>query len=72
MGNSPDAPTRSIFKDFPDVMDVNQASKLLGVSTKTVYKVIRGGSLPSIKVGREYRILKTCLVQYLKTHPLKM
>ena len=64
---STDVPiTRRFFlKDYPDVMDVTQVSELLGVSTKTVYKVIHNGVLSSIKIGREHRILKVSVIRYL-------
>ena len=57
---------RVVFKEYPDVMDVKQVSKLLGVSTKTVYKLIRGGSLTSLKVGREFRVPKVSVMRYVK------
>ena len=57
---------KTVFKDYPDVMDVKQVSHLLDVSTKTVYKLIRDGSLSSLKVGREFRIPKVELMRYAK------
>lgn len=57
---------RSVFKEYPDVMDVRQASALLGVSTKTVYKLIDAGALSSLKVGREFRIPKLNIMRYLR------
>ena len=57
---------RIVFKEYPDVMDVKQVSELLGVSTKTVYKLIREGSLPALKVGREFRIPKVILMKHMK------
>lgn len=54
------------FKDYPDVMDVKQVSSLLGVSTKTVYNLIRKGSLPGLKVGREFRVPKVTLMRHMK------
>ena len=56
----------TVFKDYPDVMDVKQASALLGVSTKTLYKLLGAGALPSMKVGREFRIPKIGVMRYLK------
>jgi len=56
----------AVFREYPDVMDVKQASSLLGVSTKTVYKIIAGGSLSALKVGREFRIPKLNVIRYLK------
>jgi excisionase family DNA binding protein len=47
-------------------MDVQQVSKLLGVSTKTVYRLLRNGSLDSLKVGREFRIPKVNVMKYVK------
>lgn len=57
---------RLLFKEYPDVLDVKQVSKLLGISTKTVYKLINDGTLPCLKVGREFRILKVTVMKYLK------
>jgi len=55
-----------VFKQYPDVMDVKQTSGLLGVSTKTVYKLINAGSLPAMKVGSEFRVPKVSLLKYMK------
>ena len=55
-----------MFKEYPDVMDVKQTSGLLGVSTKTVYKLINTGSLSALKVGREFRVPKISLIKYMK------
>ena len=57
---------RAVFKEYPDVMDAKQISKLLGVSTKLVYKLIHDGSLLSLKVGREYRVPKIAVMRYTK------
>jgi excisionase family DNA binding protein len=55
-----------MFKEYPDILDVKQVSNLLGVSTKTVYRLLRAGSLSSLKVGREFRIPKVYVLRYLK------
>ena len=56
----------TIFKEYPDVMDVKQASALLNRSTKTVRKLINEGSLAALKVGRDFRIPKVNIMRYLK------
>ena len=48
------------------MLDVKQVSQLLGVSTKTVYRLLREETLNSIKVGREFRIPKVNIMEYLK------
>ena len=55
-----------VFMEYPDVLDVYQVSKLLNVSTKTVYKLIKDGSLTSLKVGRVFRIPKVAVMRYVK------
>ena len=57
---------RTVFKDYPDVLDVKQVSKLLGVSTKTVYRLVHEGELASLKIGREFRIPKVNVMKYAK------
>ena len=57
---------RIVFKEYPDVLDVKQVSKLLDVSTKTVYKLLKDGSLSSLKIGREFRVPKVMLMKYMR------
>lgn len=57
---------RVTLRGYPDVLNVGQISEVLGVSTKTVYKIIRNGELSCLKTGREYRVPKVMLLQYMK------
>ena len=57
---------RIVFKEYPDVLDVKQVSTLLGVSTKTVYRLLRSGTLDSLKIGREFRVPKVNVMKYVK------
>jgi excisionase family DNA binding protein len=55
------------LKNYPDVMDIDQVSRFLGVSTKTGYAMLRNGKIAYLKVGRSYRIPKSSLKRYLKS-----
>lgn len=57
---------RSVLKEYPDILTVEEMSRALGVSTKTGYKLLRENKIDSIKVGRSYRIPKAHLLAYLK------
>jgi len=57
---------RSVFKEYPDVLDVKQVSKALGVSTKTVYKLLKNGTIESLKIGREFRVPKVNVMRYVR------
>jgi excisionase family DNA binding protein len=56
----------SVFKEYPDILDVKQVSDALGVSTKVVYRLLNNGTIVSLKVGREFRIPKVNVMKYVK------
>ena len=51
---------------YPAALTAAEAAEILRVSTKTVYKLITEKSLPAVKVGRENRIAKSQLIDYLR------
>lgn len=51
--------------DYPDVLTVDEASELLGVCTKTVYKLLKKGDIKKQTVGRLIRIPKENIITYL-------
>ena len=55
-----------MLKHYPDVMNIEEMSRALGVSTKTGYKLIRTGKITAMKVGRTYRIPKAHPLTYLR------
>lgn len=55
----------SMLTDYPDLMDIHQMSSVLGISTKTGYKLIREGKIIARKIGRTYRISKMHLLMYI-------
>lgn len=54
------------FKDYPDVLTVKEASVLLGVSTKQVYKLLKQEDIRSIRIGREHKIAKVNLIDFIR------
>jgi len=57
---------RSVLRDYPDVMNIEQMSKALGISRKTGYKLLKEGTILAMKVGRTYRIPKIHILSYLR------
>ena len=51
---------------YPAALNAAEVAEILRVSTKTVYKLIKEKSLPAVKVGRENRIAKSQLIDYLR------
>ena len=57
---------RNVLADCPDVLNVPQVSAVLGISSKTTYRLLNTGELISLKIGREFKIPKVFVLQYLK------
>ena len=55
-----------LLENYPDVMNIDQMSELLGISTKTGYRLLKDGIIAALKVGRTYRIPKVSILNYLK------
>lgn len=57
--------TRLMLKEYPDVMTLNRCVEILGISTKTGYRILREGKVCCLKIGRAYRIPKAHLFTFL-------
>lgn len=57
---------RIMLKGYPDVLDMKQMCKILGISLKTGYGLIQENKIECLKVGRAYRIPKPFLLSYLR------
>ncbi len=49
-----------------ELLTVAEVAELLRVSTMTVYRLIRTGELPAVRVGRNYRVRRADLDLYLQ------
>ncbi len=48
-----------------EVLDVGGAARVLGVSTKTIYKLARTGEIPAMRIGREWRFARKNLIEWV-------
>lgn len=51
--------------DLPLTLTVEEAGQVLRVGRNTAYDLVRSGQLRSVKVGRQIRIPKQALLEYL-------
>ena len=55
-----------LLSSYPEIMTIDQMCEARGgISTRTGYKLLKEGKIKSIKVGREYRIIKTYVTDFL-------
>jgi excisionase family DNA binding protein len=48
-----------------EILDVEGAATLLGVSTTTIYNLARKGDIPATRVGREWRFARANLIAWV-------
>lgn len=53
------------FKDYPDVLSVNDLQRALGIGKAAAYTLLASKSIAHIKIGRVYKIPKTALIEYI-------
>ncbi len=46
-------------------LTVSEVADTLRVSTMTVYRLIKGGQLPAVRVGKAYRVREDDIDEYL-------
>ncbi len=53
------------------LMTVAEVAEILRVSNMTVYRLIKAGELPALRVGKNYRIREHDLEAYLATGEIR-
>lgn len=54
-----------IFKNYPDVVTVQQLMEMLQIGQVLAYRLVKDGVIKAKKVGREYKIPKSLVIDYL-------
>ena len=56
---------RAIFRGYPDAPSPEQVRQILGIGSRLAYRLLRTGAIPSVRMGRLYRVPKTAVIDYL-------
>ncbi len=54
------------MKEFMGLLDVIAVGKYLGVSVRTVHRLLKKGDLPGSKVGRQWRFDRQAVEEWAK------
>lgn len=60
---------RIMFADYPEIVSVAQMQTMLGISRHAAYNLVRDGSIPAVKIGTSFRILKLNIIKYMADNP---
>ena len=56
---------RLMFADYPDVVGIAELQTMLGVGRKLAYRLVKEGNISSLNIGRNYKIPKVSVIEYL-------
>ena len=54
-----------MFSDYKDVVSPKELQTMLGIGHNTVYELLRANIIPSVKIGKQLRISKPAVIEYL-------
>lgn len=54
-----------MFSNYPDVVTISQLREMLGVGITKTYTLVNDNIIPAKKIGREYKIPKVMIINYL-------
>lgn len=54
-----------MFKNCPDVVNIKQLREMLGVGITKAYTLANNNIIHSKKIGKEYKIPKVMIINYL-------
>ena len=57
-----------LFKNYPDVVSVEQLSEMLHIGQVLAYRLVRNGEIKSCKVGRKYIITKQNVIDFINNN----
>ena len=50
----------------PKFLTIAEVASMMRVSKMTVYRLVHGGELPAVRVGRSFRVLEEDVHEYLR------
>lgn len=56
------------FDELPLTLKVEDLMPILGIGRNTAYELVRSGKIRSIRIGRQLRIPKDALIEYLSAY----
>ena len=54
-----------MFTSYPDLVNIVQLKKMLGIGITLAYRLVKNNTIPAFKIGREYKIPKRNIINYL-------
>ena len=56
---------QELFTNYPDILSVAQLMEMLQIGKILAYKLIESKNIKAIKIGREYKVLKNSIIDFI-------
>ena len=56
---------QELFTNYPDILSVQQLMELLQIGKVLAYRLIEEKKVKAIKIGREYKVLKNSIIEFI-------
>ena len=57
----------AVLAGYPDMIKISELQKILGISRKYTYKLLKEKRFPAIRVANAYRVPKLCVIEHMRT-----
>ena len=54
-----------MFTTYPDLLNITQLKEMLDIGITLAYRLVRSNTIKALKVGRQYKIPKKNVINYL-------
>lgn len=57
--------SNELFRDFNDVVTIEDIMKMLHLGRTTVYELLKNGVIYSVKIGKKYIVPKQSIINFI-------
>ena len=68
MNNQSNSIFLEIYKEYPDVVTIEQLMKMLNIGKNKAYELIKNKTIPTVRIGKKYIIPKVSVIQFLSNN----
>lgn len=54
-----------MFELYDDILTITDVAEILKIGNTQAYKIVRSGQLKGYKEGKDWKIPKSCLIEYI-------
>ena len=65
MNNQSNSIFSDMFREYPDVVTIDQLMRMLNIGKNKSYELIKNKTIQTVRIGKKYIIPKVAVIQFL-------